>query len=309
MKLLTYTTNGNTFRVGILRENETIVDPGKAYCAKLRQAGQDRAEELSQALLPSESVSFLANGDFALNAAKEALAFAAEHPDDSYVFKKQDVKIGAPVLRPSKIVCVGLNYRDHIQEMKRELPKFPVIFAKYPTAISGPTDPIPLNAHLTQKLDYEGELAFVIGKTGKDIPEEQAYHYVAGYCVANDITARDMQKRTIEWTQGKTLDGSLPMGYLVTKDEIPDPHKLEIKSMVNGEVRQNSNTSQLVFDVPKLVSFLSAIFTLEPGDIICTGTPGGVGEAKDIFLKEGDVVTVEIECLGSIENKVLDLNK
>ncbi len=309
MKLVTFATNDSPLRLGVMLDHETIVDPGQAYCAKLQKAGQGRAAELSQALLPSDPVSFLANGQFGLNAAKEALAFASEYPDAAYVFKKKDVKIGAPVLRPNKIVCIGLNYRDHIQEMNRELPKFPVIFAKYHTAIMGPTDPIPLNAHLTQKLDYEAEFAFVIGKKGKDIPKEQALDYVAGYCVVNDVTARDMQKRTIQWLQGKTLDASLPMGCLVTKDEIPDPHSLDIKLTVNGEVRQHSNTSQLVFDVPTLVEFLSQIFTLEPGDIVCTGTPGGVGEAQGFFLKEGDVVKVEIDRLGAIENRVEDLSQ
>lgn len=307
MKLVTYSHNGNPLRLGILINDNTILDPQQAYYAKLNTAGQSRAEELSQALLPADPVAFIANGDFAIKAAKEAIDYAASIKEASFFYKIDTVTLGSPILRPNKIICVGLNYRDHINEMKREIPTVPLIFAKYSPAIIGPHDDIPLNAHLTQKLDYEGELAFVIGKKGKNISKENALDYVAGYCVVNDITARDMQKRTLQWLQGKTLDASLPMGpYLVTKDEVADPHKLDITLTVNGEVRQQSNTEHLVFDVPYLVEFLSHIVTLEPGDVVCTGTPGGVGEARGIFLKAGDVVKVEVESLGYIENCIVE---
>lgn len=304
MKVITFSENDKPLRLGILLDEDTIVDTAHAYQTKLEEEGIGRAEEIAAALLPADPVAFLANGRIGMEAAQEAVQFASQQSSAPYLYKTRDVRIGPPLLKPNKIVCVGLNYRDHIEEMKRELPKFPVIFAKYNTALMGPYDPIPLNSHLTQKLDYEAELAFVIGKKGKNIPKAQALDYVAGYCVVNDVTARDMQKRTIQWLQGKTLDSSLPMGPLVTKDEVADPHALEIKLSVNGEVRQHSNTSQLVFGIPELVEFLSQIFTLEPGDVICTGTPGGVGEARGVFLQAGDVVKVEISKLGVIENQV-----
>jgi|GEM_PF-1240493 len=219
MKLLTYSVNNNPLRLGILFNEETILDPQQAYIEKLLSVGQERAEEIAKALLPSDPVSFLANGEIAMSAAKEAIDYASNVQSTASLYLKKEVYIGAPIVRPGKIICVGLNYRDHINEMKREFPAFPVIFAKFSNAIIGPEDPIPLNEHLTKKLDYEGEMAFVIGKKAKNISQKDAMDYVAGYSVVNDITARDMQKRTIQWLQGKTLDASLPMGpYLVTKD-------------------------------------------------------------------------------------------
>jgi acylpyruvate hydrolase len=307
MKLVTYSYQESPFRLGILLDDNTIVDPQRAYIEMLQHQGQSRAEELASALLPADPVAFIANGSFAVSAAKEVIEFTKMGLESSAIYKKGEVAIGSPILRPGKIVCVGLNYRDHINEMKREIPAFPVIFAKYSTAVIGPVDDIPLNPHLTKKLDYEAELAFVIGKKGKNIPQAEAFDYVAGYTIVNDITARDMQKRTLQWLQGKTLDASLPMGpYLATRDEIPDPHKLNISLTVNGEVRQKSNTEHLVFDIPFLVEFLSNIMTLEPGDVVCTGTPGGVGEARDIFLKEGDVIKVKVDGLGFIENQIVN---
>lgn len=309
MKLLTYSANGNPLRLGIVLDDYSIFDPQQAYAEKLqfKGVGQDRAQRIANALLPEEPIAFLENGDVALQAAKEALQYALENSESQAIYRKSDVRVGAPILRPNKIICVGLNYKDHIMEMKRDFPQFPVIFAKFATAIAGPYEEFPLNSNLTQKLDYEAELAFVIGKKGKNITQDESLEYVAGYTVVNDITARDMQKRTIQWLQGKTLDKSLPMGpYLVTKDEIPNPHTLPISLTVNGELRQKSNTEQLLFNVIHLVEFLSAIVTLEPGDIVCTGTPGGVGEAQGRFLKNGDVVRVEIGGIGMIENRIVE---
>lgn len=303
MKLLTYSENNHSHRLGILVDENTIIDPQQAYIEQLTQQGQKRAREIASALLPSDPVEFIANGDVALQKAKEAVDFALGHSEEtSAIYKRDSVKIGAPVLKPNKIICVGLNYKNHIIEMKRDFPAHPVIFAKFSTAIAGPNDSFPLHSDLTKKLDYEAELAFVIGKEGKNIKAEDALDYVYGYTVANDITARDMQKRTIQWLQGKTLDKSLPLGpVLVTKDEISNPHALDISLTVNGEIRQKSNTEQLLFNVNHLVEFLSGICTLEPGDIVCTGTPGGVGEAQNKFLQDGDVVKVEISGIGAIE--------
>lgn len=306
MKIVTYSHNENPLRLGILLDEQRIIDPQEAYIEKLKANGQGRAEEIAKALLPEDPTDFLANGEVAFSAANEAIEYVSNNENTTSIYQKEEVYIGAPVINPKKIICVGLNYRDHIKEMNREFPKHPVIFAKFATAITGPNDDFPLSEELTQKLDYEAEFAFVIGKKGKNISQENALDYVAGYTVVNDITARDMQKRTIQWLQGKTLDKSLPMGpYLATKDEVPNIDNAAIISTVNGEVRQQSNINQLVFSVSHLVEFLSQIMTLEPGDIVCTGTPGGVGEAQDKFLKAGDVVTVEIEGIGAIENKIV----
>ncbi|WP_160720687.1 fumarylacetoacetate hydrolase family protein [Bacillus sp. USDA818B3_A] len=311
MKLLTYSTNNQPLRLGILVDENTIVDPQQAYIELLTQNGQQRVNEIATALLPANPTEFIANGDLAVKTAQEAIAFALENAaTSSAIYQKEDVKIGAPVLKPNKIICVGLNYKNHILEMKRDLPVHPVIFAKFATAIAGPNDIFPLNSNLTKKLDYEAELAFVIGKEGKDIPYENALDYVFGYTVANDITARDMQKRTIQWLQGKTLDKSLPLGpVLVTKDEIKNPHSLDISLTVNEEVRQQSNTEQLLFNVNHLVEFLSGIVTLEPGDIVLTGTPGGVGEAQNKFLQHGDKVRVEISGIGAIETTIMEVTE
>ena len=212
----------------------------------------------------------------------------------------------APLSKPGKIICVGHNYREHILEMGRELPTYPVVFAKFANTIVGPEDDIPYYP-ISEQLDYEAELAFVVGKQARNVSEENALDYVAGYTIANDVTYRDIQRRTLQWLQGKTVEGSAPMGpWIVTADELTDPSGLEIVLSVNGEERQRSNTKNLVFTVPKLVAFLSNLMTLEPGDVVLTGTPGGVGVARDpqVFLKDGDVVKIEIERIGILENKV-----
>jgi acylpyruvate hydrolase len=311
LKLLTYSANEKPLRLGVLVDENTIVDPQQAYIELLKDRRQERAVEIASALLPNNPTEFIANGDLALQTANEAVTYALENrQQSSAIYKKENVQIGPPVLKPNKIICVGLNYKNHILEMKRDFPAHPVIFAKFATAIAGPNDVFPLNSNLTKKLDYEAELAFVIGKEGKDIPSEDALDYVFGYTVANDITARDMQKRTIQWLQGKTLDKSLPLGpVLVTKDEIPDPHSLDISLTVNNEIRQKSNTEQLLFNVNHLVEFLSGIVTLEPGDIILTGTPGGVGEAQNKFLQHGDRVKVEIAGIGAIETTIMEVTE
>jgi len=209
-------------------------------------------------------------------------------------------------LNPGKIICVGHNYRDHILEMGRELPENPVIFAKFANTIIGPEDDIPLYP-ISEQLDYEAEFAFIVGKRARGVKRDRALDYVAGYTIANDVTYRDIQRRTLQWLQGKTVDGTAPMGpWIVTADEMGNPGGLEMVLTVNGEERQRANTDNLVFDVPRLVEFLSNLMTLEPGDVVLTGTPGGVGFARNpqVFLKDGDVVRIEIDKIGVLENKV-----
>ncbi|MFP7226395.1 fumarylacetoacetate hydrolase family protein, partial [Priestia filamentosa] len=201
--------------------------------------------------------------------------------------------------------------REHILEMKRELPPHPVVFAKFANTIIGPQDDIPFHP-ISEQLDYEAEFTFVIGKRARNVLQEEALDYVAGYSIVNDVTYRDIQRRTIQWLQGKTVDGSAPMGpWLVTSDELKDPSGLEVVLTVNGEERQRSNTENLVFSVQYLVEFLSGLMTLEPGDVILTGTPGGVGVARNpqSFLKDGDIVKIEIDQIGILENRVASVKE
>jgi acylpyruvate hydrolase len=207
-----------------------------------------------------------------------------------------------PVTAPGAIVCVGLNYRTHILEMGRELPEHPTLFSKLPRALTDPYADVPM-PEATQKLDFEGELAVVIGRGGRGISSQDAWDHVAGVTVLNDVTARDLQRRTLQWFAGKTLQSSTPMGpWLVTPDEFGDVADHELRVTVNGEVRQRSDLGELVFDVPTLIADLSRIVELEPGDVIATGTPGGVGVADGRFLADGDVVEVSIDGIGTIRN-------
>ena len=225
------------------------------------------------------------------------------------------VRLLAPLPRPAKnVFCVGRNYAEHIAEGERAqnvkigVTEVPVFFTKPPTAVIGPGAAVPLFPHLSTQIDYEVELAVVIGTAGRDIPPERALAHVFGYTIVNDITARDVQRRHGgQYFKGKGLDGSCPMGpWIVTADEIPDPADLVIRSRVNGELRQDSTTAAMIFDIPTLIASLSAGLTLEPGDVLATGTPSGVGYAMDPprFLADGDVVACEIEGIGVLENPV-----
>ena len=218
-----------------------------------------------------------------------------------------DVHLEAPVLRPPKFLAIGLNYADHVAESGMERPPFPVFFNKQSTCVTGPYDPVHL-PRVSPLLDYEGELAFVVGRRCRHVPRERAAEVIAGYLVVNDVSVRDWQLRTPTMTMGKSFDTHGPMGpWLVTADEVPDPHALALRTLVNGELRQQSNTRHLIFDCFAQVEHLSTAFTLEPGDVITTGTPSGVGGAMQPprFLQAGDVVRVEIEGLGHIENRVV----
>ena len=207
---------------------------------------------------------------------------------------------------PSKVLCVGLNYADHIAETGRDTPTYPVLFVKFASSLIGATDDITLPPE-TSQLDWEGELAIVIGKAGRRIPTEQALDHVAGYTVANDITMRDYQYKTHQWLQGKAWDDCTPIGpYLVTPDEV-DLSTAGIRTVLNGAIVQESTVSQLFFDIPTLISTISTFTTLIPGDLILTGTPGGVGFRRkpQLFLADGDTVAVEIDGVGRIQNRVV----
>lgn len=220
---------------------------------------------------------------------------------------RSEVTVCAPVPRPGKVICIGLNYRDHAEESGMAIPTSPIIFSKYGTCVVGSSEPILLPKG-SEQVDYEAEFAVVIGKTAKNVTRENAMDYVLGYTNCNDVSARDFQFADGQWVRGKSCDTFAPLGeYIVTKDEIPDPHNLRIQFRLNGETLQDSTTNQLIFKIPELIEFLSRSMTLEPGDIIPTGTPPGVGFARKppIFLKEGDICEVEIEGLGVLKNKVV----
>lgn len=283
MKLATFTQAGAT-RIGVV-DGEAIVD--------LSAAAPD---------LPTEMCAFLAAGADALAAARQA-AESANAPRLALA----DVTVEAPILRPPKILAVGLNYRDHIAETGMQTPKYPMIFNKQSTAVTGPDTAIHV-PRVSGDVDYEGELAVVIGRFCRHVPKNRAAEVIAGYTIAHDVSVRDWQRRVPTFTMGKSFDTHCPLGpYLVTADEVGDPHALDLKTWVNGEMRQSSNTCQLLFDCFDLVEHLSTAFTLEPGDVISTGTPGGVGFAMKPpkYLKPGDRVKIAIDKLGELENHVV----
>ncbi|MBL8826583.1 MAG: fumarylacetoacetate hydrolase family protein [Planctomycetaceae bacterium] len=251
--------------------------------------------------LPSTMEALLAAGAEALTRAAEVTAKGK--PLDG------EVQLLAPVPRPGKVLCVGLNYADHARESGQQPPPEPVLFNKLLTAVSAPGAPIVV-PRISQEVDYEAELVVVIGRQGRYIPEADALDYVAGYTVGNDVSARDWQLRKPggQWLLGKTFDGFAPFGpHLVTADEVGNPGKLRIQLRLNGQTMQDSTTEQLIFSIDKLVAYVSQVCTLLPGDIIFTGTPPGVGAARKppVFLKPGDVVEVEIEKLGVLRNPVV----
>ena len=288
MKLITFTHNGKT-RIGALsgKQGETVVDLSVAVPS-----------------LPQNLKSFLAGGASALAKAQAAAA----NPPAGSTLKLADVKLQAPIPNPGKIICIGLNYRDHAAESNSPLPPYPIVFAKYANTVLAPGEAIVLPKN-SQQIDYEAEFGVVIGKRARHVSEADALNYVGGYLPFHDVSARDYQMRTSQWSMGKTFDTFAPFGpALTTADEIADPQTLDIQLSINGEVLQKSNTSNLIFTVQQLIADLTSVMTLEPGDIIATGTPGGVGSARkpQRWLKAGDVVRIEIAKLGVLENPVVD---
>jgi len=227
--------------------------------------------------------------------------------EKGWLVPRQEAYWHAPVPRPGKIVCVGLNYRDHAAESNMPIPERPVLFSKFATCVIGPGEPVVIPATSTQ-VDYEAELAVVIGRRAKNVTAAQAYEHVLGYTAFNDVSARDFQFSDGQWQRGKSCDTFAPMGQtIVTTDEIPDPQRLSIKLVLNGQTMQDSNTKQLIFGVPQLIEFITESITLEPGDVIATGTPSGVGFARKppVFLRPGDVMQVQIEVIGELGNPIV----
>jgi 2-keto-4-pentenoate hydratase/2-oxohepta-3-ene-1,7-dioic acid hydratase in catechol pathway len=282
MKLATFTQGGKT-RIGIL-QGEGLID--------VAAVAPD---------LPREMIALIAAGDGALAKLK---AIAAR---EKATLSLERVRLNAPIARPGKIMAIGLNYADHIAESGAKPPEQQVWFCKQGTSIAGPGDDVFLPA-VSSMLDWEAELCFVIGKRAKHVPKERAQEVIFGFMCGNDLSVRDWQMRTPQWMIGKGFDSHAPTGpYLVTADEVGDPHNLGIRCLVNGEVRQSSNTKHLVFNCYDQIAHLSAAMTLEPGDVVFTGTPAGVGAAlkPPVWLKAGDAVRVEIDKLGALENRVV----
>lgn len=267
--------------------------------------GAERVYDLNllEPRLPPDMLAFLAGGQEALALAREAVAAArADQGLDPAA-----VQIKAPILRPGKIICIGQNYLAHAQESNAGAPPFPIIFAKFANSVIGPGETIVVPNVIAQP-DYEGELAVVIGRRGRNISEESALDYVAGYMPLHDVSARDWQMRTSQWVIGKTPDTFCPMGpAIVTADEIPDVQNLALRTIIGGEVLQEGHTSLMIFSVAHLIADMSQVMTLEPGDIIATGTPAGIGAARTPprWLRTGDVVRIEIDGIGVLENPVI----
>lgn len=286
MKLLTFIAN-NEIRPGVL-DGGVVVD--------LKAAGLPVGEE-------GDLLQIVRGGDAMLERVREAIDSPTRR-----TFDLDDVQLTAPLLAPSKIIAVGLNYIDHCKEANLPVPAEPVLFSKFPNSITGPFDELSWPEGVTKEVDYEVELAVVIGRRGRNIPEKDALDYVCGYSVVNDVSARDLQfANAKQWDRGKSLDTFCPWGpYIVTRDEVKDPHDLDVRTVLNGREMQKSNTKNLIFNINQIIAYASQGTTLMPGDLIPTGTPFGVGFSRTppVFLKHGDICECEVEDIGRIVNKV-----
>lgn len=297
MKLLTFSQN-NAFQLGI-QTDSGVLDVAQAV------------QQLSPAFaVPTTVTEAIQGGAAATEALHQLVHLALESSDrQTLILNEQTLNYGPCVTEPGKIICVGLNYRKHAEETNAAIPQYPILFNKFNNTLTGHGHDIAL-PRVTKEVDYEAELVIVIGKQAKYISKEQALDHVYGYCCVNDLSARDLQMRTAQWLLGKSCDDFSPLGpYLVTADEVGNPNDLKISTTVNGKVRQNSNTADMIFHCDEVVSYISQHMTLYPGDIILTGTPEGVvlGDPVDkrVYLKDGDVVTISIEKLGSLTNRMV----
>ena len=307
MHIISFTTedtNWKSPRMGIILHTANGDTGYRLDCEKLFDSADRPANPLSWFDMAGpwfqkacETSETLVSDAGALETAKEK----------GWLVNRKDAYWFAPVPRPGKVICIGLNYRDHAAESNMPIPERPVVFSKFSTSVIAPGEPVVLPATSTQ-VDYEAELAVVIGRLAKNVKATEAYNYVLGYTAFNDVSARDFQFADGQWQRGKSCDTFAPMGQtIVTTDAIPDPHKLSIKLILNGKTMQDSNTNQLIFGVPELIEFLTESITLEPGDVIATGTPPGVGFARKppVFLRPGDEMEVQIEGIGGLGNPIV----
>jgi acylpyruvate hydrolase len=308
MKLVSYSCRGYA-GLGALSD-DWVVDLHRAHRARLRDSCDPDELAVADLRVPSDLLGLLRGGATSMTAAREALRFfenqEGNRPGDCS-FHLPNVKLLPPVGRPGKLVCVGLNYRSHLAEISEAVPRYPILFHKPATSVVGDGEPIVL-PRVSEQVDYEGELAVVIGLRGKYISQEKALTHVAGYCCANDVSAHDIEFRTSQWTSGKMLDTFCPLGpVLLTADEVADPGSLRLRTTLNGKTVQDERVSDMVFSVPFLVSYISSLATLEPGDLILTGTPAGIGCNRDpqVFLRPGDRVSVQIDGIGRLTNPVV----
>lgn len=312
MRLVTFEVQGVN-RLGA-EQAGAVVDLNRGYALLLATRGVPEFQDRADCDLPADMLRFLEGWEHTEARAREVLAFALAVQETGgplaqvMSWPASAIRLRAPITNPRKIICLGLNYRDHAEESNSPIPTDPVLFSKFSSAIIGPEDPIVLPS-VSQEVDYEAELACIIGRRGRHIPRAQALEHVAGYTAFHDVSARDYQIRKPggQWLSGKTFDTFAPLGpALVTTDEVPDPHTLDIRCTLNGEVLQSSNTRHLIFSVEDIIAYCSHIFTLEPGDVIATGTPGGIGFTRkpQRFLKDGDVAVIEIAHLGALRNPI-----
>jgi len=307
MQIISFATRETEWkapRMGIILHTNGQDSGLRLDCRKLFRSGERPSDPL--AWFDMDGPWFQRARETAVRLERDASALEDAHKN-GWLVPSGDAYWFAPVPRPGKIVCVGLNYRDHAAESGLAVPKTPVIFSKFSSCVIAPGEPVVIPPS-SAKVDYEAELAVVIGRRASHVTADRAYDYVLGYTAFNDVTARDFQFGDGQWQRGKSCDTFAPMGQaIVTADEIPDPHTLRISLTVNGTVMQDSNTSQLIFRVPELIAFISDSITLEPGDVIATGTPAGVGFARKppVFLQPGDRMEVSIDRIGGLGNPVV----
>ncbi|HUA36634.1 MAG TPA: fumarylacetoacetate hydrolase family protein [Candidatus Binataceae bacterium] len=304
MRLVTYSFRGTT-RLGAMRADNEVIDLA-------------RASALNGEAVPHDMMALLALGDAGLDAARRALAAGDQHARGNrasaiahgIVFQTNEpgFRLEAPVMKPGKVLAIGLNYRDHAEEAGMKIPERPVVFTKVPSCITGPGMPIH-RPRVSSSVDWEAELCAIIGTRARHVKAAEALRYVAGLACGNDVSVRDWQFHSGTWMMGKGFDTHGPLGpWLVTLDEVGDPANLDIRTLVNGVEKQHSNTRHLIFNIGQIIEYLTAAFTLEPGDVIFTGTPAGVGASRkpQEWLKAGDTVRVEISKLGALENPVIE---
>ena len=301
MEIITFTTSQTDWRVpqvGALQNDE--------YLFSFMDAFEGQAPTSHLAWLDMDGPWFQKSREAYESIARDS-NLLAEAVEKGWLIKRSEAYWLAPVPRPGKLICIGLNYRDHAAESNMPIPERPVVFSKFATAVIGPGEPVVLPP-TSMQVDYEAELAVVIGRRAKNVSAGRALDYVLGYTAFNDVSARDFQFADGQWQRGKSCDTFAPMGpKIVTSDAVPNPHKLAIKLTLNGQVMQDSNTDQSIFGVPELIEFLSQTITLEPGDVIATGTPPGVGFARKppVFLHPGDEMEVDIEGVGKLNTPVI----
>jgi acylpyruvate hydrolase len=302
MRLATYLQAGDE-RFGAV-DGDAVIDVNRAAAALFRARGHAVPQAAADAAVGTDILEFLQLGADAVATAKQAVAQA---PADVRT-PLADVKLLPPVPRPPKIICVARNYAEHAKEAGLEISPIPIVFARFANTLVADGDPV-VRPSVSDQLDWEGELAIVIGKGGHRIKREDALEHIAGYSIFNDVTVRDYQFRVQQYTSGKNFDASGPFGpYLVLPDEVADPHKLDVTLEVNGTVKQTGNTSDMIYDLGTIIEHISEWITLEPGDVIPTGTPSGVGFKRNPpeFLKAGDTVSVTVEGLGTLTNPVIE---